>query len=358
MPANRLKLQRIFRFVLDCVMDERFTPDAVVGFIDAKGGGLGPIDRMIYRTQVVPRTRETVLEMSARVGILMGDRVTPWGPGRVDTFNPYKAMQFHWNLEQLAPEELIGASDYPSLWNQKPREGLHLHWDGNNDSLAERNLSAALGAGVTPVTADYAAINRVRDWISTLPPPKYPFPIDAAKAAKGEPVYRKYCGDCHGDGRFGQGVLSGKWLGEVTPLADIGTDAYRFRSYTFEFSENQYTLYPSTEHRFTHFRKTDGYANHPLDGLWLRAPFLHNGAVPTLRDLLEPAEARPKKFYRGYDVYDPVKVGFVSNVATDGGEAIDVYDTSLPGNGNAGHGYGTELPDDDKEAVVEYLKTF
>ena len=57
---------------------------------------------------------------------------------------------------------------------------MHLHWDGDNDSVDERNLSAALGAGVTPVTVDHAAIKRVRDWIWTLPPPEYPYPIDTA----------------------------------------------------------------------------------------------------------------------------------------------------------------------------------
>ena len=61
------------------------------------------------------------------------------------------------------------------------------------------------------------------------------------------------------------------------------------------------------EERFSHFRKTFGYANSPLDGVWLRAPYLHNGSVPTLRDLLEPSDQRPKTFYRGYDVYDQRK---------------------------------------------------
>ncbi len=64
--------------------------------------------------------------------------------------------------------------------------------------------------------------------------------------------------------------------------------------------------------RFNHFRKTNGYANMPLDGLWLRAPYLHNGSVPTLRALLFPEE-RPAVFYRGYDVYDWTNVGFVSS---------------------------------------------
>ena len=121
---------------------------------------------------------------------------------------------------------------------------------------------------------------------------------------------------------------------------------------------NQYSLFPDSELRFKRFRKTDGYANHPLDGIWLRSPYLHNGSIPTLRDLLEPPERRPAVFYRGYDVFDQAKVGFVSDVEQADGRTFFRYDTSVPGNGNGGHIYGTQLSDDDKRAVVEYLKTF
>ena len=71
------------------------------------------------------------------------------------------------------------------------------------------------------------------------------------------------------------------------------------------------TIGTGTPWKFSHFRKTDGYANMPLDGVWLRAPYLHNGSVPTLRALLFPEE-RPAVFYRGYDVYDWQRVGFVA----------------------------------------------
>jgi hypothetical protein len=124
------------------------------------------------------------------------------------------------------------------------------------------------------------------------------------------------------------------------------------------FAANQYSLFPESPYAFRRFRKTDGYANHPLDGIWARAPYLHNGSVPTLRDLLEPPDRRPLVFYRGYDVYDQARVGFVTSVAEEGGRQFFLYDTSLPGNSNAGHLYGTALPDEDKAAIVEYLKTF
>jgi hypothetical protein len=100
----------------------------------------------------------------------------------------------------------------------------------------------------------------------------------------------------------------------------------------------------------------NGYVAVPLEGLWLRAPYLHNGSVPTLVDLLEKTDRRPKVFRRGYDVYDPVRVGFV----TSGPEADRVgtlFDTSLPGGGNDGHLYGTDLSPADKAALIEYMKT-
>ena len=80
--------------------------------------------------------------------------------------------------------------------------------------------------------------------------------------------------------------------------------------------------------------------------------------MPTLRDLLEAPERRPTAFYRGYDVYDQVRLGFVTDVSEENGRQFFRYDTSIPGNGNGGHVYGTTLTDEDKRAIVEYLKTF
>jgi hypothetical protein len=169
----------------------------------------------------------------------------------------------------------------------------------------------------------------------------------------------------------------------------VGTDRHRLDSYTEELAAAQNTLYAGYPWRFSHFRKTYGYANAPLDGIWLRAPYLHNGSVPTLRDLLDPSAERPgcpprpQVFYRGYDVFDQAKVGFVSDPAhfTDDGRSKDDtnnsrhyfrFDTQAKatgatprerneGNSNIGHegeAYGTMLSSQEKDAIVEYLKTF
>jgi mono/diheme cytochrome c family protein len=357
MPAHQLDLQRFVEFVLDCSLDNRLTAEAVRGRYP-EGDGPGLIERMLMRVGFIDRLKMETLRLRNRISPLLGDKVPRWGRGRVDTFNPYKAIQFNWRLDQLPHSELIGASDFPSLWNQQPREGLQLHWDGDNDSVDERNLSAGLGAGITPVTVDHELLKRVRDWIWTLPPPKYPYAVDAALVARGSATYQRDCLACHGDHRFREGVRAGDRLGKVEPIEKIATDRHRLDSYTPVFAANQYMLFPESEYRFKRFTKTDGYANHPLDGIWARAPYLHNGSVPTLWDLLQEPAARPAVFYRGYDVFDQVNVGFVSGVPEADGRAFFRYDTAIPGNGNGGHIYGTKLTADEKRALIEYMKTF
>ena len=78
--------------------------------------------------------------------------------------------------------------------------------------------------------------------------------------------------------------------------------------------------------------------------------------MPTLRDLLESPDKRPKEFYRGYDVFDQKNVGFISTIAAEGSHQFFRYDTTLPGNNNSGHVYGTTLSAEEKDALVEYMK--
>ncbi len=95
------------------------------------------------------------------------------------------------------------------------------------------------------------------------------------------------------------------------------------------------------------------YRSRPLNGIWATGPFLHNGSVPSLADLLQPPAARPATFYVGQREIDPVKVGFVNAE----GPRTMLYDTSVAGNSNSGHTYGTDLSAEDKDALLEFLKS-
>jgi mono/diheme cytochrome c family protein len=95
------------------------------------------------------------------------------------------------------------------------------------------------------------------------------------------------------------------------------------------------------------------YKARPLDGIWATSPYLHNGSVPTLWDLLQPPASRPRTFHVGSRELDPQKVGFETTPAPD----TFLFDTTITGNSNAGHTYGTTLSDDERRALIEYLKT-
>jgi hypothetical protein len=156
-------------------------------------------------------------------------------------------------------------------------------------------------------------------------------------------VFDRDCAGCH--------AFGGAKTGQVIPVEQLGTDGHRVKIWTPE-AARAYNEYGP----FNHFRSTNGYVSVPLDAIWTRAPYLHNGSVPTLRDLLEPPPQRPKVFFRGYDLFDAENVGFVSQ----GPEAQRVgfrYDTGEVGNSNAGHLFGTALPPEEKRSLLEYLKT-
>lgn len=351
MPGHNVDLQGYIKFLRDVADDSRFTSDQLIPYIQAASGGLGPIEKILYRFIAIPRTREQLTQQRSNLAFM--DQQIEYGPGRIDTFTPYKTLRFKTPISELNQEELSGIADFPPIWMQRPRQGMKLHWDGNNDSIDERNKSASL-ALVQPTTINFGSVHRIRDWLMDLPAPAYPWPIQANLSEKGEAIYKTSCADCH--------AFTGARTGTVEEIKKILTDPGRLNSYTPELASNQYSLfaeisYQGQDQRFTHFRKTNGYANLPLDGIWLRAPYLHNGSVPTLADLLSPPSDRPRSFYRGNDVYDAERVGFVSDVATNEGHAYFYYDTSLPGNGNGGHLYGTDLPEGDKRALIEYLKS-
>ncbi len=102
---------------------------------------------------------------------------------------------------------------------------------------------------------------------------------------------------------------------------------------------------------------TLGYKARPLDGIWATAPYLHNGSVPTLYDLLLPANQRPTAFYLGTREYDPQKVGFKTGSGNGNNFLFKVNQPKL-GNGNGGHEYGVDkLSEEDKLSLLEYLKT-
>ena len=359
MPSNNLNLYRFIRFILDVATDESISPDELFPAMRREGARFGRLDMLAWRYAILPRVREGLVEHRSRLLPLL-EKQPAWGRGRVDTFNPYKLLLELPPGAQIPDDELVGTANFPAIFDQGQRRTMQLHWDGNNDSLDERNLSAAIGAGVTAQSVDHPAIERDAAWLMNLKPPPSPYRPDPSAVERGRPIYMQACAACHGWQGPDNYVFEGDKLGKVEPIQNIGTDANRLNSYTETFRDWQIsTLFAGTPYHFTHFIKTNGYANAPLDGLWLRAPYLHNGSVPTLTALLLPPDRRPDAFTRGSDVIDRVNGGFLAPPCTQADNAQTAcFHTSERGNSAQGHTYGTDLSDDQKRDLLAYLLTF
>jgi hypothetical protein len=101
------------------------------------------------------------------------------------------------------------------------------------------------------------------------------------------------------------------------------------------------------------------YKARPLNGIWATAPYLHNGSVPTLWDILLPKEDRAAKFCVGDGQYDVKKVGYQTYRPQESPcpDHTSLVDTSKLGSHNTGHEWGTKLSNEERRKLIEYLKT-
>jgi mono/diheme cytochrome c family protein len=99
------------------------------------------------------------------------------------------------------------------------------------------------------------------------------------------------------------------------------------------------------------------YESRVLQGIWATAPYLHNGSVPNLWELLKPANQRMHTFMVGSRVFDPRNVGYRSDLTSFNNASFVTDPTNSDGNGNGGHEFGTTLSEEDRWAIIEYMKT-
>ncbi|MCG6873985.1 MAG: hypothetical protein LJE97_02725 [Betaproteobacteria bacterium] len=346
-PGHTLHLVAFFRFLVDCARDPRFNADNIMREIELVTD-LSLIDRAIYRFLLIPITKKRLLEREDQFKWIYRHDFPDWGRGRDDAMNLTKYFMI-----ELKMDDTFGPTDIPAIWNLKKYDvpGTTMNWSGDSHDSYSVIIDSALGLlGAAPKSNDefLEEIKWLQQYLREKPPPKYPYPIDPALAEVGKGVFEATCAGCHASERTGKRM----------PLSAVNTDPERMRTWSRDnaVAANKVVSDFGIERKGLVEAPLDGYNPPFLDGIWLRAPYLHNGSVPTLRDLLEPAAARPKIFWRGYDVYDPKNVGFVSQ----GAEAERVgtkHDTSLRANSNVGHEMGTGLSDDEKDALLEYLKT-
>jgi len=347
-PNHTLNLQAFFRFVVDCAKDPRFNADEIMREI-ALVYDLPFLDKLIYRYLLIPITKKRLLEREQQFKWVYHKEFPQWGRGRDDAMNLTKYFLLNWPMD-----DTLGPTDMPSVWNLKkyqPEKGMLMNLAGDSHDARSVIIDSALGL-LSAAPHNRGEFMEQIDWLvkylSEIQAPKYPFPIDRQRAEAGKAVFDSNCARCHASERTGTRV----------PVEEVGTDPERLKSWSKKaaIESNKVVRNFGIERRGLVENEPSGYIAAFLDGIWLRAPYLHNGSVPTLRDLLKPAAERPKVFHRGYDVYDPENVGFV----TQGAEAQRIgtkYDVSERSSGNQGHEYGANLSAQEKDALIEYLKT-
>ena len=235
------------------------------------------------------------------------------------------------------------------VWDLEQRHWVH--WDGNTQSPLGRNILAALGLGA-PLTGhhgglDFVLVKRQTDLSEKIRAPRYPFAIDEAAAKRGAAHFAAQCASCHAGPEGDQ---------RLHDPAEIGTEPNRARAFTpaqaglFNkfFAELETPGYVPP--KVAPIRGTGKYFAATLAGVWARSPYLHNGSVRTMQNLLTPPVARAKTFRRGSRTFDAKAMGYAD-------EGAHVLDTTATGNSNAGHDYGTGLPEEQRRELIEFLKT-
>jgi mono/diheme cytochrome c family protein len=338
----------------------------------------------------------------------------PWGFARLDAFGGIFNMVTAYDLgvpENYRPGD--APVSIPFLWDT-PQSDL-VQWNGIAPNTPPgigpmaRNVGEVLGVFGTVDIAPGAEWKGYKSSVQALDqgkleqklnqlwsplwPMEYLPPLDPAKAERGNSIYQQQCAGCHAvlkrtdpkrryaaamipladigtdstmadnvadrsaltgklqgtkadvvaGAPFGQTASAGEVLGNVVLGAMLGEKKEVVKGSIDDFLKVKKAKAPSTP----------SYKGRPLNGIWATAPYLHNGSVPNLWQLLQTPETRIKQFHVGRRELDPVNVGL--DTAAYPGSFL--FDAALPGNSNAGHAYGTQLSDEQKWELIEFLKS-
>jgi mono/diheme cytochrome c family protein len=246
-------------------------------------------------------------------------------------------------------------TDTPPWWLLKKKNAMFYNGFGRGDFgrflMASNLLTVNDSSEAREVDS---RINDVLAYIYTLQPPPYPNPVNKALARQGATLFVENCSKCHG--HYGEGATYPNLL---IPESTIGTDSFLYKA---NFQSPQFiewfnkSWFAQGDHP-ARLEPFNGYIAPPLDGIWVTAPYLHNGSVPDLGSVLN-SKLRPAYWSRDFNnpQYDYDLVGWKYTRET-GPKGTAVYNTTLPGYGNYGHTFGDRLTDKERKAVIEYLKT-
>ena len=370
---------------------------------------LAQSQKNIDSNSVKQRIEHRIRELDFRYAI--NATPVPYGHGRLDAFGQiFNAIA----VEALRIPENKRVPDaptsFPVLWDASHLDVVQWNASAPNKEPGPvvQNATTALAvygtvdvlghARTYPSSIQIKNLGYIQREFYKLTSPKWPEDLagklDVQLKAQGEKIYQKQCLQCHSvvdstdakrqltavatlasevgtdarmvnnftEGSVKTGELEGKhfalWFGkefaeEATRLdvvMHVSLGALLHHPWDFlcavieEFAKNKTSALASN---------INYYKARPINGIWASAPYLHNGSVPTVYDLLLPAVQRPTQFFVGNRELDTVKVGNQTTAV----EGTSVFNTQLLGNSNMGHEYGTQLSEPDRFALLEYIKS-
>ena len=355
-----------------------------------------------------------------------------WGFGRFDALGRGGNLVFL----QLDSDNLRPANapvSIPALWSSWEYDWVQ--WNGSIQHPLARNIAQVIGVNANLFTSpndpftpsvdqsdpfrssvDTKALIRLEKLVTKLKPPPWPkvFPaIDTRLAARGKDLYhgdeakgvKNLCAHCHVAATLPEPNVHGQRLhAHMIPQQEVGTDATHATNFKARTAKTGALEQVVGEERLSakqaiklitdEIMKRDGipldgynewraeleYIARPHTGIWATPPYLHNGSVPNVYELLSPWEQRHGCFYLAPNLeYDPRRLGFVVRECDGRSNPRDLtsgfeFETALTGNSNRGHEFrntpqcasnekkepgilGCEITPENRMAIVEYLKT-
>jgi hypothetical protein len=386
--------------------------DSLLRALQATASNETKFKRLATRVGSSPGLREelagSIERLARRTRINRVD--VPYGHGRMDAFGQiFNAV----SAEFLGQPDNFSAPDapvsIPSLWNTPRMDRVQWNGSSPNTSVAPlvQNVTTALavygdadlihpGTLGYRSTVNFSALGHLQHWNKLLRSPAWPETwfgaLDSAAVARGRDLYSANCLRCHAiadrtnaeqmipttlvalaeigtdprmadnfvDRRVKSGALSGRrsllWggtpFGEETRAIDLVVHAALGATAQHPLLALRAVFAGHASASAAGESTTRAYKAGPLAGIWATAPYLHNGSVPTLYDLLLTPEQRPVEFSVGDYEFDPNKVGLAAMCARG-----SRFDTRLSGNHNSGHMYGTALEPTQKADLLEFLKS-
>jgi hypothetical protein len=307
----------------------------------------------------------------------------PAGPGRTNPFNTLVTTVLDLPNRSLTQNREIHAfTKIPAVYQEDRRKWAQ--FDGSIRDLNGRSALAAMTIGATAENLAHEEISRnvmlATDYTRHLNPPGFSqatgASIDNERAQAGKAVYRTYCFSCHGMPDANGQWQPGERMGELVKAEALGVDAERVSiRHAARLSQTLYKRFgPDFQKRYNKvhplaFAEQDirpksaldqGYINAPIEGVYSRAPYLHNASILTLAELINLIPRR-QSFPRGNNFYDTQNVGLSVNTDSAAGLPF-MFDASRLGNANHGHDYPWAYDDSRRDEaalrnLLEYLKT-